>query len=146
MNIISTKADKWVAPMAKPNQRTPNVYEWVAHQAKPRWRNRWHDPTCDLFMRRKKLGCDRAMRHKQLGDTGVEDLDAHMQLWTLDRRPPTAKGVADKPLVISAAFCIQTRVTNFQLWPSGKSTRHKLTGHSFSYRRSLGTDGRQVVC
>ena len=48
--------------------------------------------------------------------------------------------MADKPLVISAALQIQARVTHFQPGPPGEYTLYKLTGHSFSYGRSLGTD------
>ena len=43
LNIILTNTNKWVAQMAKPNWRTPNVDDWVAQMAKPKWRNKWRN-------------------------------------------------------------------------------------------------------
>ena len=44
-----------------------------------------------------------------------------------------------RPLEFSLKF------NSFQFRPPGKLTPHELTGHLFSYGRSLGTNGRQVV-
>ena len=63
----------------------------------------------------------------------------------VDSRSPTIdpqkKGVAD----LSRLFEFRLKLLISHLDPIWKSPLHRLTGHSFRYRRSLGTDGQQVV-